>query len=275
MSAKHLVALRGVTGATTSYVPLLSIPAASGELKSLGVSDGIAYHSFRVTIDGIVLADAYLSATVSGSVRSNTGFAVGLRFEQSLLVEVSGSVLSPQTTYWTTVATDSSEPTDRNQFTQFIDGAPYLFDRISYQREGSGQYDVIVAIGPDRISRIILDEYAPGPGDQISGTVELRSGNGEYLYEPFVPLVCRINGSRRSHPVVNEGNQVFALEAVSGNARFQLQQGWLATTMNSLNLLVNQPPFQVVPYPALSGPYIEIATDLTGYANYPAGIELW
>jgi hypothetical protein len=31
----------------------------------------------------------------------------------------------------------------------------------------------------------------------------------------------------------------------------------------------------VVPYPALSGPYIEIATDLTGYANYPAGIELW
>jgi hypothetical protein len=275
VSAKHLVALRNVTGATTSYVSLLSIPTASGELKSLGVSDGIAYHSFRVTIDGTVLADAYLSGTASGNVRSNTGLTVGLRFEQSLLVEVSGSVLSPQTTYWAVASTDSSESTNRTQFVQVIDSAPYLFERITYQRQDGSQYNVIVAVGPDRISKIMLDEGAPTLGDRVTGTVELRSGNGEYLSESIVPLVCRINGSRRSHPIVIEGGQAFALANVNGEARFELRQGWLAATLNSVNPLFAPNIPQVAPYPVLYGPYVEIATDLTGYANQPASIELW
>ena len=275
MSAKHLVALRNVTGATTSYVPLLNIPTASGELRSLGVSDGIAYHSFRVTIDGTVLADAYLSGTASGSVRSNTGLAVGLRFEQSLLVEVSGSVLSPQTTYWTVASTDSSESTNRTQFTEFIDDAPYLFERITYQRQDGTEYDVIVAIGPDRISKIMLDEDVPTVGDHVTGTVELRTGNGEHLYEAIVPLVCKINGSRRNHPIIIEGDQAFALANVNGEASFELRQGWLATTINSFGLFFDPRISRVAPYPAFSGPYVEIATDLTGYANQPTSIELW
>src|SRR5271166_6307419 len=233
MSSKHIVA-RQVTGSTTSYVPLLDIPAASGELKSLGVSDGIEYHSFRVTIDGTTLADAYLSGTASGSVRSNTGLAIALRFEQSLLVQVSGSVLSPQTTYWAVASTDSSEFTNRTTFTQSIEGAPYLFERLTYGREDGTEYDVTMPIGPDQISKIILDEGVPIPGEQVTGYIELRS--------------------------------------VIGEKRFALPQDWLTATLREYFYRRDIPG---PPYPAPYGPYVEIAADLPGYANYPASIVLW
>jgi hypothetical protein len=78
--------------------------------------------------DRSILADAALSGTISGSARSNTGLAIGLRFEQSLMVEVRGSVLSPQTTYWVAASTDTSEPINRTEDVQFIDGAPYRYE---------------------------------------------------------------------------------------------------------------------------------------------------
>ena len=154
MPSKHLVARGGVTGATMDCVPLLDIPAASGELKSFGVSDGIGSQSFRKTIDGTVLADAALSGTASGSAISNTGLAVALRFEQSLLVEVSGSVRSPQTTYRTVVSTDSSEFSNRTSVVRPIGDAQYRFETLTYRRAGGTVYDVTTAIVPDKISRI-------------------------------------------------------------------------------------------------------------------------
>jgi hypothetical protein len=271
MSAKHIVA-RQVTGSTTSYVPLLDIPAASGELKSLGVSDGIEYHSFRVTIDGTTLADAYLSGTASGSVRSNTGLAIGLRFEQSLLVQVSGSVLSPQTTYWAVASTDSSEFTNRTTFTQSIEGAPYLFERLTYGREDGTEYDVTMPIGPDQISKIVLDEGVPIPGEQVTGYIQLRSGNGESLSEETVPLVLRINPSRRNHIIRRESGEAFTLDNVIGEKRFALPQDWLTATLREYFYRRDIPG---PPYPAPYGPYVEIAADLPGYANYPASIVLW
>lgn len=90
-AARHMMALQ-LTGATTDHVPLLRISRASGELKSIGISDGIAYHRFRVQIDGCVMVDAPLAATAGWGLRTNTGLTVGLRFEQSLLVEVKASV---------------------------------------------------------------------------------------------------------------------------------------------------------------------------------------
>lgn len=275
MSAKHLAARLGLTGATTSYVKLLDIPAASGELKSLGLSDGIAYHSFRVTIDGTVLADAYLSGTASGNVRSNTGLAIGLRFEQSLLVEVSGSSLSPQTTYWAVACTDSSEFTDRILFVQVIDGAPYLFERLRYRREDGTEYEVTVAVGPDRISKITLDEGVPISGEQVTGSIELRSGLGEHLSEETVPLVLRIDGSRRNHRILRESGEVFTINNVDGEARFALPQDWLDQVTAPRDQYFYRRGLPPPPYPALYGPHVEIAADLAGYANYPASFDLW
>ena len=273
MSAKHLVALDRMTGQTTFYVSLLTISSASGELKSLGVSDGIAYHSFRVTIDGSILADAALSGTISGSARSNTGLAIGLRFEQSLMVEVSGSVLSPQTTYWVVASTDSSEPINRTEDVQFIDGAPYRYEHLTYRDAQGSEYQVTVAMGLDRISRIILDNNVPFSVNQIVASIELRSGVGAFLAEPFVPLVLRINGSRRNHRI-RSGGEIFTLTNVNGSARFVLPPNWLAETLASLDLSFVSREFPGIS-PVLNSPYLEISTDLPGYANYPASFELW
>jgi hypothetical protein len=274
MSAKHLVAQDRMTGHATSYVSLLTISPASGELKSLGVSDGIAYHSFRVTIDGSILADAALSGTITGGARSNTGLAVGLRFDQSLLVEVSGSVVSPQTTYWAVASTDSSEPVGRTEDVQFIDGVPYRYEHLTYRPAEGSEYQVTVARGLDRISRIILDTNVPPSVNATTGSVELRSGAGQPLSEPVVPLVLRINGSRRNHSILAGPGEVFTLTDVNGRARFELPPDWLAQTLASLDLSFVPAGLPVIS-PVLYSPYVEISAGLADYANYPASLELW
>lgn len=274
MSAKHLVARDRMTRHGTSYVTLLAISPASGELKSLGVSDGRGYHSFRITIDGSILADAALSGTISGGGRSNTSLAIGLRFEQSLLIEVSGSVTSPQTTYWAVASTDSSEPINRTEDVQFIDGAPYRYEYLTYRGTGESEYQVTVAMGLDRISRITLDNNVPISVNQITGSLELRSGDGGYLSESSVPLVLRINGSHRSHPIINRIGEVFRVTDVNGEARFTLPPDWLVQTLASIDLSFAPSGFPGIS-PVLFTPYVEVSADLADYANYPAGFELW
>lgn len=275
MAAKHIMA-RQLTGATTEYVELLNISRASGELKSLAVSDGIAYHKFRVTIDGTELADAYLTATSDGSVRSNAGLAVGLRFEQSLQVDVKASKFSPQTTYWAVACTDSSELIGRRTFVEDVGDAPYRFERLSYRGDDEQEYEVTAAIGPEHLSRITVDDEGGAGEYAITGLVELRSAAGEPISESIVPFVVRRVGSRRSRPILTEEGERYILRNVNGEQRFELPVAALLDQLAAPRdrYLLNR-GFPPLPYPAMFGPDIEIAADLHGYANYPARVELW
>lgn len=275
MAAKHIRACQ-VTGASTAYVQLLRISGTGGELKSLAVSDGIAYHKFRVTIDGIKMVDAYLAATSDGSFRSNTGLTVGLRFEQSLKVDVKASELSPQTTYWAVACTDSSELTGRHTFVEDVGDAPYRFEQLSYRGDDEHDYEVTAAIGPEKVSRIIVDDESYDGDEWITGLVDLRSAAGEPLSEGTVPFVMRRSGSRRNRPIRGPEGDPYALRDVHGEKRFELPVTLLLDQLAAPHdrYLLNRgyPP---LPYPALFGPGIEIAADLHGYSNYPAHVELW
>jgi hypothetical protein len=117
----HIVA-RQLSGVLSNYALLLDVSGTSGELKSIGISNGIAYHHFRVTIDGNVLVDARLSGTASGDVRSNAGLAMGVRFANSLRIDTAGSVTTSLPTYWVVATTDGSKLIALEVFTSEVGG---------------------------------------------------------------------------------------------------------------------------------------------------------
>ena len=72
---------KGTTNERSYYqlCAMLDIPIASGELKSIGVANGLQYHEFRITVDGSVLVDERLAGTASGNTRCNMGLPIGIR----------------------------------------------------------------------------------------------------------------------------------------------------------------------------------------------------
>ena len=85
-------------------------------------------------------------------------------------------------------------------------------------------------------------------------------------------MVLRINPSRRNHIITAESGEPFSLDNVFGEKRFELPQDWLTATLREYFYRRDIPGRHI---PAPYGPYVEIAADLPGYANYPASMVLW
>lgn len=257
-------------GSTTGFVPLLNIPDGHGELKSLGVANGLRYHYVRVTIDGAVLAEERLAGTAFANGRCQASLPIGLRFEDSLLVEVRSDTDAPQTTYWVVAQTDSSEFVRSEHFTSGFDSIDLVFERSTYRRPNGSTYDVIVAIGPERISELSLNLDVYQRDELLEGTVRLRTATGQPLYAEFVPIVVRISGTQRPFPIRGRGreidrsnNQSFGVANVEGTRGFGIPVGAIA---DSLNLQL--------PVVIGVGPQFELVAQLQGFSNVPTGLQL-
>jgi hypothetical protein len=261
MGAKQVKASR-VSGATTSYVTLINITGESGELKSIGIADGIQLHYFKITIDQNILVDEELSGTATGNVRGNTSLTIGLRFDDSLLVEARGSVKSPQTVYWAVVTTDSSKEVRMRSYVRDIDDAPYRFEETTYERGDGTSYNVTTLIGPEKISELTTEQDVYQIGEPIRGRIVLRTAEGAPLYETFVPIVVRPAGYQRAFPVpLSNDEGGYGLSSVDGSAEFELNPNITEALFARLARLG--------PIPAL-----EIVADLPTFANYPARFRL-
>jgi hypothetical protein len=163
----------------------------------------------------------------------------------------------------------------RVTYAEDVGEARYLFERLTYRREDNTDYDVTLAVGPDRISRVVIDNESLALGDAIAGSVELRNAEGEHIFEESVPLIIRLNGTRRKRPILDENGEPFILRNVDGSARFEIPEDWWVRMAYPVNRRFFEQGLLPAPYLALFGPYVEIATDLPGFANYPAELEIW
>jgi hypothetical protein len=262
--ATKLIEARPTTRIHPLFDPTLTINNGSGELKSVGVSDGIGYHYFRIVIDGNELVSAKLGATASGNLRANVSLPVGLRFEHSVLVEGSSNVKAPMTRYWVVAQTDSSRLDLSEYFTEDYEGITVRFRRDTYVRDDESEYTITVSLGPERICRIDLqnDLYIWGR-ESVSGVITLQTVDGDPLSESSVELALRVAGSQREFPIRRGPFP----RAVEGQASFELSSD---TIIGSIPDLVGRqfPPFVV------TEPFFELVSTLDGYANYPATFRL-
>jgi hypothetical protein len=240
---------------STTFVPFVR-GRGSGVLNGLAVAGGVQYHYVRVTLDGKQLAgpvgvdgggrpmDPFLSGIQGGAAHGNNGVPIGLEFEHELLVEIRGSVPSPQTVFWASYVIAPMAPQEPEAPVEEVQGVPHRF----FESRG-----LRVLLGPARWSRVVLTSDVWLPGEWIAGRVELRADR-EMEQPPFaetVPLVLRPSGrTRRLEPLM-------VLHEVRGEAGFEIPPDALDERRDLRYLL-------------RTGRSVEIVAELAGYANYPA-----
>jgi hypothetical protein len=215
-----------------------------GVLWGLAVAGGTGYHYVRVTLDGTLLADNFLSGIFGGPAHGNTGLTVGLYFDRDLLVEVRNGALSPQTVFWASYAI-WGPPAPQGSRKVVKVGA---FDHVFEETEGR-----TVLVGPARTSSISLYSDTWFPDDTVQGAVELRGEMEGELFEPRVPILLRPAGRQLSVGVVAE------LSDVHGSASFEIEPG-----------IINEVGGERLRFLTSAGRGLELVTNLGGYANLPA-----
>jgi hypothetical protein len=209
----------------------------------LGVAGGEDYGSIRVTIDGNTLVDdKALSGSNAGQASSNTGHAMLLPFQSSMLVEVRDRPNpSSLTKYWASWVSDHSEEIR----------APREFDipgesgqRIRYREtvfkgDGNTTYFVTELVGPVRWSYVDLERDTYRTSNAVSGVVTLREEPaGRVLEEAtFVPLAMRVMG--RQTPLAD-------IPEVPVNARFRVDISGAPVSL-PLEIVASLPGYVNVP----------------------------
>jgi hypothetical protein len=234
----------------TVYVPAVTA-RGSGVLNGIAVAGGIGYHYVRVTLDGDQLADEALSGIVGGPAHGNTGITVGLDFARELLIEVRNTVPSPQTVFWFSYTVSHESPRTETRQWRAIQGVEHIYRDTPLTS---------VLLGPAKSSYVSLENDTILPGEGVTGEVELRSTDGEPLYEQAVPLVLRAAG--RTRRLV----EITTLEGVEGRAVFSLPEGLVNAIWGGRfsqgSARAEYPPWALLP--------LELVVELDAYANYPS-----
>jgi hypothetical protein len=234
----------------TVYVPAVTA-RGSGVLNGIAIAGGIGYHYVRVTLDGVQLADDALSGIVGGPAHGNTGITVGLDFARELLIEVRNTLPSPQTVFWFSYTVSLEMAGTETRQRRAVEGVEHVYRDTPLTS---------VLLGPARSSYVSLENDTILPGEGVSGEIELRSAEGEPLYEGVVPLVLRAAG--RTRGLV----RIATLEGVEGRAGFSLPDGLIDAIWGGR---LSQ-PLARADFPAWAVLPLELVSELGGYANYPS-----
>jgi hypothetical protein len=228
----------------TSPVPLVHVQGIAGELTGLGIAGGMAYHRFRLTLDGHTLADDYLVGRNTAGASGNAGMGLSLPFESELKVEVYDELTaSAITRFWAAFLTSHArtEP-EESIAVRRIAGKEYRIKRTSFSRPDAPPYTVDELLGAAHLSRVRLDSDTYFRGELLRGSLDLE--HTEHLdYTPTeesVRLFVRPIGRTRDLLGLE-------LDVVRGERIFEFATGDLPPRME-----------------------LELAADLADYGNVPA-----
>jgi len=249
LSTPHIVT---AAPGSTAWQQLRSVTGIGGRLKSIGIAGGTAYHFVRITIDGSELAEDYLAGTLASPSHSNTSIALDLPFDHDFAVDVCDAPSpSPATTYWCVYMTNGSELINSN-FEIVIEGdTEYLYQNEVFRTEEGVEYTTRGLIGPNRISRIRLNEDVVRIGS-LEGSVLLESPTPKVeLQVESVDLVFRYPGLRSELMRIPIGG-------VFGELQFEVN---LRSPLRDLVAQLPRNPLQPTIF--------EVATDIEGFSNVP------
>jgi hypothetical protein len=218
------------------YRPLIKVAGKSGVLTGLGVAGGTSYHYFRIIIDGKIIVDEFLCASLPQNF-GNNGLGVNLPFERELAVEIRDSIPSPLPRFWCSYIISGSKLVKETYDIRKIEEATYVYKVELLEWEGK-QYTIESSYGNEKISEVSLEKDVYSPGDRVKGVIKLRNWKGEKLKEENVFLILRLVG--RSTIL-----EKFRIGYVDGEEKFEFIS----------------PKFQ--------GQF-EVMCNLIGYANFPA-----
>jgi hypothetical protein len=235
-----------------TYVTLVNVQGIDGELTGLGVAGGSGYHSFRLTLDGIVVADDFVVGNNTGGASANGGITLCLPFSQTLQVEIRDSPRrSAITRFWAAYVTSHTNPVDGPERRRVrLEEQEYAFETTRYRGLGDSLYTVEALIGPTRWSTVHLYSDTVLRGEEVQGVLELRDIDEGYVYAESANLVVRAAG--RTRPLY-----VHELGSVQGEMRFGISVVDLPERQGSVRELPR-------------GVNLEVAADLPGFANIPA-----
>jgi hypothetical protein len=236
--------VRVAPASSASNVPLVVVRGTGGVLMGVGVAGGICYHSFRLTIDGSVLADDFVVGSNTGAGNANGGVTMSLPFEQELKVEIRDDPTpSAITRFWTTFFTWHSEPiSGPDRHVERIDGQEFLFQRTDFADAEGREYTIDELIGPRRWSYIELsaDTFLATEEEYARGTLRLRG------WRDVEPL--SLDGAQIAvRPAGRQRTLWFGSRPIEAEGRFQIPLGEL--------------PQRVL---------LEAVADIKGFANVPA-----
>jgi hypothetical protein len=255
MRTPHLV-VSGFLG--TSWIPLVDVRGDGGTIAGIAIAGGRGYHFFRVEIDGVVLAEDYLSGILGGPAHGNNGLCLSLPFSDRLLVEVRSMVPSPQARFWASYVTSSELQTER-RVTREVDGILYGFMIRSYRSDEGRTYTVEELAGPARRTEVRLDndEVDLRETNVLSGRILLFDETGQGAAWRGAHLAVRLPGVSR--PLLEQ-----SLEISPEGQPFEIPVGQFLEPLRRYVWPVER-----------GGPIVlEASADLEGYFNVPAAFRL-
>lgn len=219
-----------------SYLSLVNVSGAPGVLTAVGIAGADSYHYFRVSIDGNVVADEFLCASLGASYENN-GLGVNLPFEKELGVEIRDDVPSVLPRFWCSFTISSSKKIGEQVGVEEREGVGYVYSLGRFTAKEK-EYTIRALQGNARTSEISLERDTYFKSQLVKGMVKLKDWQNKPLRETKVGLILKLVG----HTTVLER---FAIGDVSGERTLEFKS------------------------PEFPG-RLQLAADLAGYANFPA-----